>query len=69
MDETGIRKKIKAKWDSIACSQKSLASEMGISPQYLSEILSGDKPITDNIARKFGYRMKEREFEKIKGEK
>jgi transcriptional regulator with XRE-family HTH domain len=51
-------------------TQLEAAKEFGISPQYLSEVVreKQPKPITDEIARKFGYTMKEREFEKVKEE-
>lgn len=31
------------------------ADALGISPQYLSDIMSGARAISDNVARKLGY--------------
>lgn len=46
-------------------TQREASDAFGITEQYLSGLLR-DKPITDQVAKKFGYTMKEREFEKIK---
>lgn len=44
------------------------AERFGVSNNHLSNVLSGVRKISDTFARKFGYRLKEREFEKIKEE-
>ncbi len=36
-------------------SQKKAAEILGISPQYLNDIIMGRRPISDRVARKFGY--------------
>jgi len=38
-------------------SQKSLAQAMGVSEQYVSDILRHLKPISNNVAMFFGYRL------------
>jgi hypothetical protein len=38
-------------------SQKALAAAKKISATYLNEIVNRDKPISDTVARKFGYRL------------
>lgn len=37
-------------------NQKTLAKELGVSPQYISELLNGRKEVSKNIAAKFGYK-------------
>lgn len=44
-------------------NQKILANELGISPQYLSDIINEKRDITEEIAKFFGY---ERVWRKIK---
>jgi len=41
--------------DAHRTSQKQLAAEIGISPQYLSDIMGGNRPVTDRIAQHYGY--------------
>ncbi len=36
-------------------SQKQAAVILGISPQYLNDIIMGRRAISDRVARKFGY--------------
>jgi plasmid maintenance system antidote protein VapI len=39
-------------------SKKAVADSLDISPQYLTDILHGRRPISDNIAKKLGFRWK-----------
>ena len=36
--------------------QKSAAHSLGVSPQYLSDVLAGRRPIADRLAATLGYR-------------
>lgn len=42
--------------DSTKTSQKELASRLKISPQYLSDIMGGNRAVPDVVARFYGYR-------------
>jgi plasmid maintenance system antidote protein VapI len=44
-------------------SQKDLAAELGISPQYFSDIIREKREISPKVAEKLGY---QRSWEKIK---
>jgi len=64
MTEEALLKRIRRLTD--GRTQKKSANKFGVSQAYLNQILTGARPITDEVARKFGYRQKQREFEKIK---
>lgn len=38
-------------------SQKAAAKKWGISPQYLQDVLSGRRPITEKLAAKVGWKL------------
>jgi DNA-binding transcriptional regulator YdaS (Cro superfamily) len=40
----------------VAGSQRAVALELGISEVYLSDILNGRRDVSDNVARKLGYK-------------
>jgi hypothetical protein len=63
MTETKLRKLIQVRVAGYR-TQREASLDLDISEQYLSEILR-DKPISESVARRFGYTAKEREFEKI----
>jgi Zn-dependent peptidase ImmA (M78 family) len=64
MKESRLREIIRREVGRNYTTKQDAAKAFGISAQYLSELLR-TKPITDKVARKFGYQQKEREFEKI----
>ena len=35
--------------------QKALAEQVGVSPQYMCDVLAGKRRISDNLSRKFGF--------------
>ena len=47
-------------------SQKEVAAMLGVTPQYLCDILKRRRPITAAIAEKVGFRLVER-FEPVEG--
>ena len=54
VDATGFRNIIK--WRARqAGSQQALAEQLGISTQYLNDVLNGRRDITQRFAEKFGY--------------
>jgi transcriptional regulator with XRE-family HTH domain len=55
MDENPVLKKIKSKIAE-AGSQTKVAIELGISVSYLSDILNGKREISENVARKLGFK-------------
>ena len=46
-------------------TQKDAAEAYGVSCAYLSDLLSGRRDISDEVARKFGYQQAERYFVKM----
>jgi len=42
--------------DAHRTSQKQLASEIGISQQYLSDIMGGNRPVPERVAAHYGFR-------------
>jgi hypothetical protein len=69
MKHEALRNLIRRKVESFRTMAQA-AAKFDISAPYLSQLTRKKypAPITDEIARKFGYTMKEREFEKIKEE-
>lgn len=39
-------------------TQRAVAKDFGISPQYLSDILKGRRPLPNAVALKMGYRVR-----------
>jgi plasmid maintenance system antidote protein VapI len=54
VDSEHILEEIEALIESLG-SQNVAAAELGISPQYLSDLLHHRRPVTDSIAQLFGY--------------
>lgn len=53
-DETYMRDLL---WrDAKASSQKELAKAIKISPQYLNDVMGGNRSVPDVVARYYGYR-------------
>jgi len=46
-------------------AQRQLASEIGITPQYLNDILFGKRRLTDEIAAAIGFRKQEDRYTRI----
>ena len=53
-------------WDLVAehGSRSAVASLLGITPSYMSDILNGNRSVSDSVARKIGY-MRESIFKPI----
>jgi plasmid maintenance system antidote protein VapI len=48
-------------------AQKQLAAELGISPQYLNDILSDKRRLTPEIAAAIGFRKQPERYVRVKG--
>jgi plasmid maintenance system antidote protein VapI len=47
-------------------AQRQLALELGVSPQYLNDVLSGNRRLTEDIAVAIGFRKQEDRYTRIK---
>lgn len=56
ISETELRELITARADKT--SRAGLAAQLGISRSYMSQIILGQCPISDEIAEKFGFKRK-----------
>lgn len=58
LTEHEMRQHLKAmcnKWSKAGDGQAALAARLNLSPQYMSQLLAGTRPITRNIADRLGY--------------
>lgn len=41
-----------------SATQKALADEIGVSPQYINDVIRGRREISNELAKKFGFRRR-----------
>ena len=55
--EEELREAIKDAVENIYLTQRALAEKMNLSTTYVNDIILGTTPISDNVARFFGYEL------------
>ena len=61
-----VLKALREKSEAPGKSQRTIAAEMGITPQYLSDILSDKRRITPEVAAAAGFRKQPDSYVRIK---